>query len=63
MGFRTRTTCGTNARADIWINTDPCGIVCAVLCWVFILFGEYAVVVRGRSLPSVDLDTEFIMIA
>ncbi|DBA03614.1 TPA: hypothetical protein N0F65_006793 [Lagenidium giganteum] len=36
--------CGTGFNVKVWCNTEPCGVICAVLSWTFILYAESVVV-------------------
>ncbi|POM74968.1 Palmitoyl transferase [Phytophthora palmivora] len=36
--------CGTGFNVRLWCNTDPCGIVCAVISWFLVLYAECTVV-------------------
>jgi hypothetical protein len=40
-------SCGTGFNVRLWCNTDPCGLVCAVISWFLVLYAECTVVV-GR---------------
>jgi hypothetical protein len=35
--------CGTRDSHRRWLNTDPCGLVCASLTWVIVLYCSYVV--------------------
>ncbi|KUF98437.1 Lysine-specific demethylase 4A [Phytophthora nicotianae] len=36
--------CGTGFNVRLWCNTDPCGIVCAIISWFLVLYAECTVV-------------------
>jgi hypothetical protein len=41
--FRSRKRgCGTRDSHKRWLNTDPCGLICASLTWVIVLYCSYA---------------------
>ena len=35
--------CGTRDSHRRWLNTDPCGLICAGLTWVIVLYCSFAV--------------------
>uniref|UniRef100_A0AAV1UK92 Palmitoyltransferase n=1 Tax=Peronospora matthiolae TaxID=2874970 RepID=A0AAV1UK92_9STRA len=37
-------SCGTGFNVRLWCNKDPCGIVCAVISWLLVLYAEYTIV-------------------
>ncbi|KAL0589322.1 hypothetical protein ABG067_002541 [Albugo candida] len=37
-------TCGTSFNVRVWCNTDPCGLICAVISWLLVLYAESIVV-------------------
>lgn len=39
--------CGTGFRAMHWLNIEPCGMICASVTWLIVLYCEYAVTVCG----------------
>lgn len=40
--------CGTSFDALHWLNIEPCGMICASITWLIVLYCEYAVTVSGR---------------
>ena len=46
-GLVRRGTCGTAETDRLWCNwSDGCGVVCAVITWLLLLFAEYALVFK-----------------
>lgn len=41
---RKREGCGLTDRHRYWLNTEPCGIICASLTWFIVLFCGYSFV-------------------
>ena len=39
-----QSSCGTSWNSAIWFNNDPCGIICASITWILVLFAEYAII-------------------
>ena len=37
--------CGTSFDALHWLNIEPCGMICASITWLIVLYCEYAVTV------------------
>ncbi|CAM9427067.1 unnamed protein product [Chrysoparadoxa australica] len=35
--------CGTKEGRYVWCNLDPCGMICAGMTWMLIMFSQYAV--------------------
>lgn len=40
-------TCGTSFNVRVWCNTDPCGLICALISWLLVLYAESIVVVSN----------------
>lgn len=36
-------SCGTHERAERWLSTDACGVICAFVTWFLLLFACYVV--------------------
>jgi hypothetical protein len=36
-------------RAQSWCNQDPCGVICATITWLLILYAQYTITVRRPS--------------
>lgn len=44
---RKEQACGTGFHVRLWCNKDPCGLICAVVSWLLVLYAESVVVVRS----------------
>ena len=55
MGGKSRRRgCGTQDTDRMWMNTDPCGVICASFVWVIIGFCDFAIMVRAAEGTSSD---------
>jgi membrane protein YqaA with SNARE-associated domain len=41
-----RRGCGTGDQHRLWLNTDACGVMCALVVWVLALYSHYVFTVR-----------------
>ncbi|TYZ68840.1 hypothetical protein PybrP1_011541 [[Pythium] brassicae (nom. inval.)] len=41
---RKEQACGTGFHVRLWCNKDPCGLICAALSWLLVLYAECVVV-------------------
>jgi palmitoyltransferase len=41
---RKEQACGTGFHVRLWCNKDPCGLICAVISWLLVLYAESVVV-------------------
>lgn len=46
---RQQQVCGTGFHVRLWCNTDPCGLICAAISWLLVLYAECVVVVRWAT--------------
>lgn len=60
MGIPLLGDCGTHHRAQMWLNLDPCGLVCAVFVYGLIAVGVAVASVRHPRGRSANLGLEIV---